>query len=301
LTSYPNRGTAWTIVVVVSVLLPALFVQPARAQSLLLLWSRGPDVAEWQQKLNGVRDDDLSVDGIYGPLTAQATREFQRGAGIDVDGVVGPQTRAALRGNAGPADGVLSRGDTGAEVRQLQARLHALQYWVGPIDGIFGTLTQQAVTAFQKVNGLPRTSRVDSAVRAALAAPSAPQPSSSGPGLVAEVNESQQVLLVVDNGAVQQIFNTSTGTEKPYTYEGREYLADTPNGSWTIYRQIDGWRESNLGRLYRPKYFHEDGIAIHGYPNVPAHPASHGCVRVSMAAMDYLWGRLPIGTPVLVY
>jgi lipoprotein-anchoring transpeptidase ErfK/SrfK len=142
---------------------------------------------------------------------------------------------------------------------------------------------------------------VDSAVRAALAAPSAPQPSSSGPGLVAEVNESQQVLLVVDNGAVQQIFNTSTGTEEPYTYEGREYLADTPNGSWTIYRQIDGWRESNLGRLYRPKYFHEDGIAIHGYPNVPAHPASHGCVRVSMAAMDYLWGRLPIGTPVLVY
>jgi peptidoglycan hydrolase-like protein with peptidoglycan-binding domain len=141
LTSYPNRGTAWTIVVVVSVLLPALFVQPARAQSLLLLWSRGPDVAEWQQKLNGVRDDDLSVDGIYGPLTAQATREFQRGAGIDVDGVVGPQTRAAMRGNAGPADGVLSRGDTGAEVRQLQARLHALQYWVGPIDGIFGTLT----------------------------------------------------------------------------------------------------------------------------------------------------------------
>jgi hypothetical protein len=38
-----------------------------------------------------------------------------------------------------------------------------------------------------------------------------------------------------------------------------------------------------------------------GYPNVPSHPASHDCERVSMGAMDYLWSRLPIGTPVLVY
>ncbi|WP_254187290.1 hypothetical protein [Micromonospora sp. WMMB482] len=33
----------------------------------------------------------------------------------------------------------------------------------------------------------------------------------------------------------------------------------------TIDWQVDGWRDGPLGRLYRPKYFQEQGIAIHGY------------------------------------
>jgi len=36
---------------------------------------------------------------------------------------------------------------------------------------------------------------------------------------------------------------------------------------------------------------------------VPAYPASHGCVRVSLSAMDMLWrsGRVPVGRRVTVY
>jgi lipoprotein-anchoring transpeptidase ErfK/SrfK len=36
---------------------------------------------------------------------------------------------------------------------------------------------------------------------------------------------------------------------------------------------------------------------------VPAYPASHGCVRVSVAAMDMIWEQdiLPRGTTVVVY
>jgi lipoprotein-anchoring transpeptidase ErfK/SrfK len=45
------------------------------------------------------------------------------------------------------------------------------------------------------------------------------------------------------------------------------------------------------------------GIAVHGYTSVPTYPASHGCVRVSIAAMNLLWlgGRMGIGTRVNVY
>jgi lipoprotein-anchoring transpeptidase ErfK/SrfK len=45
------------------------------------------------------------------------------------------------------------------------------------------------------------------------------------------------------------------------------------------------------------------GIAIHGDSSVPAHPVSHGCVRVSNQAIDWIWatGSDPIGTPVWVY
>ena len=299
------------LLMVLAMALVVVTPQPALGQSLLYRWIRGAEVAEWQEQLNQVRVDDIVVDGIFGPITARATRDFQSSAGIQVDGIVGPQTRQAMQqalgggGGSPPPNpgggGVLRRGDTGPQVRDIQARLRSLSYWVGPVDGIYGTLTTQAVIAFQKINGLDPDGTVAQPTRDALANPKPPELRSSEPGLVVEVNKPQQVLITVVDGRVSNIWNTSTGTDERYTSEGRQYVADTPSGRWEIYRQIDGWRESHLGRLYRPKYFHPDGIAIHGYHRVPAYPASHGCVRVSMAAMDFLWPRLPIGTPVLVY
>ena len=37
-----------------------------------------------------------NVDGIYGPLTKEAVKYFQRRNGLSVDGIVGPKTAAAL-------------------------------------------------------------------------------------------------------------------------------------------------------------------------------------------------------------
>ena len=62
-----------------------------------------------------------------------------------------------------------------------------------------------------------------------------------------------------------------------------------------------GWDESRLGRLYNPVYFNpEDGIAIHGFPEVPTEPASHGCVRIPMSAAEWFPATVPRGTPVYV-
>jgi len=76
----------------------------------------------------------------------------------------------------------------------------------------------------------------------------------------------------------------------------------TPSGSFRVYRQVNAWDPGPLGKLYRPKYFNR-GIAIHGYTSVPSTPASHGCCRVSLPAIDNLWGvgGIPVGTEVLVY
>lgn len=57
--------------------------------------TRGEDVKWLQSALNG-RGADLSVDGIFGPLTDQAVRAYQKANGLTVDGIVGPKTRAAL-------------------------------------------------------------------------------------------------------------------------------------------------------------------------------------------------------------
>jgi lipoprotein-anchoring transpeptidase ErfK/SrfK len=197
----------------------------------------------------------------------------------------------------------LARGDSGPAVRDLQQRLVDLGYWLPGVDGQFGLLTQQAVTAFQKVHGLPRDGSVGSATRQALNAETGRPAARNGSGHHVEVDKARQVLFIVDGTRVSWIFNTSTGTEKPYTYGGQQYIAHTPSGTFTIDRQIDGYRESRLGTLYRPKYFTSDGVAVHGAASVPPFPASHGCVRVTNPAMDWIWGTnaMPLGTRVIVY
>ena len=49
---------------------------------------------------------------------------------------------------------VMRTGSKGQEVKDLQTRLTGLGYYSGEIDGEFGPGTKEAVTAFQKANGL---------------------------------------------------------------------------------------------------------------------------------------------------
>ncbi|MDP9794293.1 hypothetical protein J2S43_002805 [Catenuloplanes nepalensis] len=198
-------------------------------------------------------------------------------------------------------DGVLKRGESGPEVVALQRRLDALGYWNGPADGRFGALTLQAVYAVQKAAGIERTGRADDETLAALAGGVRPA-ARSRKGHRVEIDLDRQLLMMVDDGAVTRILNTSTGSNEHYHYQGRRYLADTPAGKFRVGRQIDDWRYGPLGPLYRPKYFN-GGVAVHGATSIPPYPASHGCARLSIAAMDWVWksGEMPVGTPIWVY
>lgn len=200
------------------------------------------------------------------------------------------------------ADGVLELGESGPEVAALQERLSELGFWLGQPDGGFGQLTRQAVMAFQKANGLSRDGAAGPATLAALATAGRPAPADPS-GNHLEIDLDRQLLLVVEGGQTRWAINTSTGNGEAYASPGGgTAVASTPRGSFTIYRQIDGRREAPLGTLYRPKYF-TGGIALHGSGSIPAHPASHGCARLTNSAMDLLWssGLAEIGTPVLVH
>jgi N-acetylmuramoyl-L-alanine amidase len=56
----------------------------------------GDDVAQLQQRLLDMGFDCGRIDGIFGPDTAHALRDFQRSVGITADGTCGPQTFRAL-------------------------------------------------------------------------------------------------------------------------------------------------------------------------------------------------------------
>jgi peptidoglycan hydrolase-like protein with peptidoglycan-binding domain len=197
---------------------------------------------------------------------------------------------------------LISTGATGPAVVSLQQHLLALGYWIDGATGSYGLTTQQAVYAFQKVENLPRTGIVDIQTSERLKTARRPRPASTT-GYLAEVDKPHQVLKIALNGATLWVINVSTGSGIPYTLEGIRYTAQTPEGHFAVQGQINGLSISPLGQLWRPKFFTGTGIAFHGSPSIPPYPASHGCVRMTNAAIDWIWASntIPIGTAVWVY
>jgi N-acetylmuramoyl-L-alanine amidase len=58
---------------------------------------RGDDARELQSRLNHLGFDAGNIDGIYGPDTEGAVRDFQLNVGLPVDGIAGAETLSALR------------------------------------------------------------------------------------------------------------------------------------------------------------------------------------------------------------
>ncbi|MFX0537244.1 L,D-transpeptidase family protein [Ornithinimicrobium sp. Y1847] len=192
------------------------------------------------------------------------------------------------------------RGDSGDDVRVLQEQLAANGYWCGTADGGFGHLTEQAVYAVQKAHGLSRDGICGPLTTGALATGYRPAAAAGGDHI--EVHLGSQLLLVVRGGGTSMVLNTSTGNGEPYTFRGNDHVAVTPAGDFAIwYTDGSGWRDGELGKLYRPMFYDGD-YAIHGSESIPPWPASHGCARVSTAFMDLVWsqGLLGMGGRVLV-
>lgn len=82
---------------------------------------RGDDVVELQGALGALGFDAGRVDGICGPDTARALREFQRNSGLTPDAICGPDTVSALRRLAGRRAGPTSV----AQAREVLAQRDA--------------------------------------------------------------------------------------------------------------------------------------------------------------------------------
>jgi PKD repeat protein len=184
----------------------------------------------------------------------------------------------------------ISYGMSGAAVAQLAAGLRRLHYF-SPVTATFDSRLLDAVYAFEKVQGLPRTGVVDAAFWRRFASPSIPRPRYPTPADHLEVNKASQVLYMVRHGQIARIVPVSTaGLPGKFT----------PVGRFSIIRKVDGFDPSPLGTLYDPMYF-VGGYAIHGNPSVPPYPASHGCVRVPMWIAPYLFATSQYGETVYVY
>jgi peptidoglycan hydrolase-like protein with peptidoglycan-binding domain len=177
----------------------------------------------------------------------------------------------------------LRLGSRGEAVTALERRLASLRYTLRGIDRLYAEDTRDAVLAFQKVHGLARTGRVDARLWRALRGARTPAPRYRGTHV--EVYKGRQVVFEVRNSRVVGITHVSTGA-----------TGNTPLGTWQVYRKVNGWDWV----LWYPLYFLR-GFALHGYPSVPAYPASHGCVRLPMWFAPGFHARWSHGATVRIF
>lgn len=144
----------------------------------------GAEVAALQQCLVDRGYLDTDTFGNFMEKTDEAVRRFQRDYGLQVDGRVGSQTAAALGCNLASARTTpyltstypttpypsnnwnnpknasaatrrpLALNSEGTDVRELQQYLKKQGFDPGPIDGIFGSATANAVIRFQRAYNL---------------------------------------------------------------------------------------------------------------------------------------------------
>ncbi|MBF8984802.1 spore cortex-lytic enzyme [Lutibacter sp. B2] len=112
-----------------------------------LSWgSRGEEVKNVQMKLKKWGYFQGEIDGIFGVETYDSVVYFQKKNGIKVDGVIGNDTLYAM--------GLGSITKANNIVTLAQKKMKQWGYYFGKVDGVYGAKTYDAVTYFQRKNGL---------------------------------------------------------------------------------------------------------------------------------------------------
>ncbi|HEY3960568.1 MAG TPA: L,D-transpeptidase family protein [Solirubrobacteraceae bacterium] len=182
----------------------------------------------------------------------------------------------------------LGPGAQGQSVRLLQSELDVLHFAV-PLSGVFEEGTARALIAYRKMTGLERVPYAGRRVFELLARGAGsfhvryPED-----GRHVEANLTKQVLAEIEpGGRVRTLYTISSG--KPST--------PTVLGRFRVYEKTPG---VNSEGMVDSNYFIR-GYAIHGYAEVPAYAASHGCLRVPIPDAPAIYAWVQTGTPVDVY
>jgi lipid-binding SYLF domain-containing protein len=177
-------------------------------------------VRETQTALKNEGFDPGPIDGIMGPMTMTALRNYQSHNKLEVTGTLTPETKNSLLGGATasrekpgvqrakPSEGTThpdkskdmsqSRGTTTTpeslglrqkssvssveDVRHIQQSLSDLGYNPGDANGMMTSQTQQAVREFQWFNNLPVTGVIDDQTKMAIDAQAGSSSTPSAPG-----------------------------------------------------------------------------------------------------------------------
>lgn len=208
-----------------------------------------------------------------------------------------------------PGPALHAAGDSGDEVRDLQARLVQID-WLPSVTGKYDAATVAAVEGFQAKRGFPVTGEVDERtldrVHEMTGPPSyeemhniVPEPGALDArcrtGRVLCVDKATRTLRWVVDGQVQQTFDVRFGREGMETREG----------AFRVERKSRDHVSSIYDTSMPFAMFFSGGQAVHYSPDFAANGyngASHGCVNVrDREGIAALFDQVRVGDAVVVY
>jgi peptidoglycan hydrolase-like protein with peptidoglycan-binding domain len=297
-----------------------------KPENVLEPGDRGEQVRELQARLFQIAWLPETTTGAYDPATREAVSGFQAKRGLRATGVVDRRTWQRLVGmterpthdqmfnvlHPGPA--ILAAGATGDAVRDLQARLVAIQWLFGDVSGSYDATTTEAVRGFQVKRQIPVTGEVDqrtldrlhamtsTPTRAAMYNLATPGGNEAGTldarcrvGRVLCVDKTSQTLRWVVDGKVLTTVDVRFGSE----------LLPTREGVFSVYRMSRDHVSSLYDTSMPFAMFFSGGQAVHYSPDFAANGysgSSHGCVNVrDYGTVAWLFDQVRIGDDVVVY
>ena len=129
-----------------------------KAVQAIGMGDEGEGVFLIQRKLAELNYYSGEISGKFDNATQAALRTFQKDYSLTSTGDANAETQAALNtAKYRP----LQKGDSGEDVKELQARLTELDYYYGKISGNFLEGSYYAICDFQNKHGLPVTGEAD--------------------------------------------------------------------------------------------------------------------------------------------
>jgi peptidoglycan hydrolase-like protein with peptidoglycan-binding domain len=161
-----------------------------RTSTLPRLGDRGESVRKLQRALIAAGVNVRGgADGVFGQSTSAAVKTFQSAKGLIASGDIDPSTAFLL--GLGPSPVFPKRGDRGVAVTALQNALVAAGISVrGGVDGVFGSGTAAAISAFQTSRGMTATGAIDITTAIALGVAPASATPTTAPTTTAPVTTS---------------------------------------------------------------------------------------------------------------
>ena len=213
-----------------------------------------------------------------------------------------------------PGPRLLGPGDSGAQVRDLQARLKQIAWFGSDVSGRYGDLTRDAVRGFQAKREIPVTGEVDQRTLDRLHAMTtrpttaelhnrgtlpANRPGALDPrcrvGRVLCIDKTSSTLRWVVDGKVLQTLDTRFGGSSTPTREG----------VFHVYLKSADHVSQLYGSAMPFAMFFDRGQAVHYSSDFAARGyagASHGCVNIrDYNGIAHLFDQVRVGDTVVVY
>lgn len=296
-------------------------------EALMAAGASGDQVRELQARLKQLQWYEPDITGSFDDVTAAAVSGFQGKRELPATGSVDQATWDLLVGMTHtptedelnnvltPGPTILGPGDTGDQVRELQARLKQIDWFSGEVTDTYGDTTTASVKGFQEKREFPGTGEVDQRTWDKLVAMTrtptddelhnrAPENNGGSAagldercltGRVLCIDKAENSLRWVIDGEVRMTLDVRFGTDETPTREG-EF-------------QVNSKSRDHVSSLYHTPMpfamFFSRGQAVHYSPDFAANGyngGSHGCVNVrDRDAIESLFDQVNIGDKVIVY